>query len=119
MSARVERFYIATVSFALGMAGCAVGFTFGVIPYFRVSNFARYDGFFATCCIVGGLLGFFVGVANGARWYRSAEASPLAQRRMLTYLHRRGLDGRGVPQRTLNNAALRNLLGQNRARRSG
>ena len=117
LSARVERLYVAAVSFALGVAGTAVGFLLGVIPYFHTFNVTRYDGFFIACCLGGAVLGFFVGAANGARWYRSAEASPLVQRRMLTYLHRRGLDGRGVPQRTLNTASLRSLLGQSRSRR--
>ena len=116
LSARLEKFYIAVVAFALGVGGTAVGFMFGVIPYWHTRSVGRYDGFFLTCCLVGAFAGFVVGVVNGARWYRAAEASPLVQRRMLTYLHRRGVDARGVPSRTLNAASLRSLLGQSRSR---
>jgi len=117
MSARVEKLYIACVAFALGAAGTAIGFVFGVVPYFRFNDFTRYDGFFATCVGIGALAGFVVGMANGARWYRRSEASPLIQRRMLAYLHRRGLDGRGVPQRSVNTVSLRSLLGARRPSR--
>ena len=111
---RIESLYVGAVSFTLGAAGTAIGFLFGVIPYFHTANFPRYDGFFVACCIIGAAAGFVIGVVNGARWYRSAESSPLAQRRMLSYLRRRGMDPRGVPARTLNTVSLRSLLGQNR-----
>jgi len=117
LSARVERFYVAAISFSLGAGGMALGFLFGVIPYFHVHNVGRYDGFFATCVGMGALAGFLIGVVNGARWYRSGDMSPLAARRMLAYLYRRSVDGRGVPQRTLNSTTLRALLGSSRARR--
>lgn len=105
------------MAFLLGVAGTVIGFAFGVVPYFRSANFTQYDWFFATCVGVGAFAGFLVGVANGARWYRKAEESPLSQRRMLAYLHRRGLDARGVPQRSVNDATLRSLLGSRRASR--
>lgn len=108
---------MAAVAFSLGVAGTAIGFAFGVVPYFRSSDFSQYDWFFASCVGVGAFAGFVVGVANGARWYRATEASPLIQRRMLAYLHRRGLDGRGVPQRSVNDATLRSLLGARRPAR--
>jgi len=117
LSARVEKLYVACVAFSLGVAGTAIGFVFGVVPYFRTLNFSHYDWFFATCVGAGALVGFAVGVANGARWYRATEASPLTEKRMLAYLHRRGLDGRGVPQRTMNDATLRSLLGSRRSAR--
>jgi hypothetical protein len=118
LSARVEKLYVAFVAFFLGVAGTGVGFAFGVVPYFRSSDFSQYDWFFASCVGVGAFAGFVVGVANGARWYRATEESPLIQRRMLAYLHRRGLDGRGVPQRTVTGATLRSLLGSRRTARS-
>jgi hypothetical protein len=114
LSARVERLYITCVSFALGVAGTAVGFMFGVMPYFRSADLSQYDWFFSTCIAIGAFAGFLVGFANGARWYRATEASPLIQRRMLAYIHRRNHDGRGVPQRTLNGSSLRSLLGTRR-----
>jgi hypothetical protein len=114
----VEKLYVACVAFILGVAGTGVGFAFGVVPYFRSSDFSQYDWFFASCVGVGAFAGFLFGVANGARWYRSTEESPLIQRRMLAYLHRRGLDGRGVPQRSVNGATLRSLLGSRRTTRS-
>ena len=108
---RVERLYVACVAFSLGAAGTALGFALGVVPYFRVTDLSQYNWFFATCVGIGALAGFVIGVANGARWYRANEASPLVQRRMLAYMQRRGLEGRVVPQRTLNGTTLRALLG--------
>src|SRR5215813_12550313 len=89
ISARVETMYVACVAFGLGVVGTAIGFTFGVAPYWHSANYAQYDFFFGSCVAIGALTGFIVGVANGARWYRSKETSPLTQRRMLAYLHRR------------------------------
>lgn len=117
LSARVEKLYVAFVAFFLGVAGTGVGFAFGVVPYFRAADFSQYDWFFGSCVGVGAFAGFLVGVANAARWYRAAEESPLIQRRMLAYLHRRGLDGRGVPQRNVNATNLRSLLGSRRSAR--
>ena len=118
LARRVEGIYIACVSFALGAVGTAIGFTFGVVPYFRSAAFGRYDWFFASCVGAGAVAGFIVGVANGARWFRASEASPLTQKRMLAYLRRRGLDVRGVPQRTLNSTTMRSLLGSRRTPRA-
>lgn len=87
------------------------------MPYFRSAELTQHDWFFASCIVVGAVVGFLVGFANGARWYRASESSPLAQRRMLAYMQRRGFDGRGVPQRTLNNISLRALLGSRRPSR--
>ena len=117
LAARVERLYVACVSLVLCVAGTAIGFTFGVVPYFRAADLAQYDWFFTSCIAVGACVGFLVGFANGARWYRASEASPLVQRRMIAYMQRRGLDARGVPQRTVNNHSLRALLGTRRISR--
>lgn len=107
--------YVACISFALGVVGTAIGFTLGVMPYFREQlDFSQYDWFFVACVTLGAVFGFIIGVANGARWFRATEASPLIQRRMLAYLHRRGYDGRGVPQRTMNTISLSGLLGSRR-----
>jgi hypothetical protein len=115
LSGRVERMYVACVAFALGAAGSAIGFTFGVVPYYRDTiDFATNDWFFVVSVLIGALIGLVVGLANGQRWYRSAETSPLLQRRMLAYIKRRGVDGRGVPQRSLDSVTLRNLIGTRR-----
>jgi len=118
MSAKVEKLYVAAVSFALGVAGTALGFFLGVVPYFRVNDVNKYDWFFATCVGIGALAGFIIGVVNGARWYNATEASPLIQKRMLSYLHRRCVDARGVPQRTFTGSTLRSLLGSRRLPRA-
>lgn len=87
------------------------------MPYYRAADVSQYDWFFASCVALGAIFGFLIGVANGARWYRASEASPLIQRRMLAYLKRHEGDARGVPQRTLNGASLRALLGPRRTPR--
>jgi hypothetical protein len=107
--------YIACVSFALGVVGTAVGFAFGVVPYFRATlDLTQYDWFFLTSIAICALIGFVIGVLNGGRWYRKTEASPLIQRRMLAYLERRGSDARGVTVRSVNTISLRSLLGTKR-----
>ena len=101
LTARVERLYVACVSFALGAAGTAIGFTFGVVPYFRAVDASRYNVFFAACIAAGAFAGFVVGLVNGARWFRADGATPVGQRRMMSYLRRRDFDERGLPQRTV------------------
>jgi hypothetical protein len=120
ISARVERMYIAFVAFALGAAGTAIGFAVGVVPYFKATfDLTQYDWFFLSSISVCAVLGFIVGIANGARWYRATEASPLIQRRMLAYMHRHATDERGTTAvRTLNAISLRSLLGTNRQSRA-
>jgi len=104
--------YIACVAFALGVAGTAIGFTVGVLPYFRMTfDLTQYDWFFLASIAVCTGAGFIVGVLNGAKWYRASEASPLIQRRMLAYMHRRSSDDRHIPVRSMNAASLRSLLG--------
>jgi hypothetical protein len=104
--------YIAYVSFALGAAGTAAGFTLGVVPYFRGQlDVSRYDEFFLGSVAIGTIAGFIVGAFNGSKWFRASEVSPLIQRRMLAYMQRRNSDARGVPQRTINAASLRKLIG--------
>jgi hypothetical protein len=117
LAARVERLYVACVSLLLCFVGTAIGFSFGVVPYFRSADVSQHDWFFTGSIVVGACVGFVVGFANGARWYRATEATPLVQRRMLSYLQRRGLDARGLPQRTMNNHSLRALLGTRRITR--
>jgi hypothetical protein len=112
LSARLERLYVATVAVALACAGGAIGFFVGVVPYFRLTiDVSRYDGFFLACVVIGAVAGAIVGLAFGARWYRTTEASPLVQRRMLAYVRRKNLDGRFGAQRTMANVSLRNLIG--------
>jgi hypothetical protein len=115
LSARVERMYVACVAVALSAAGAAIGFTFGVVPYFREAlDFSKYDGFFGWSVLIGALVGLTVGMANARKWYRAAEASPLLQRRMLAYLQRRGSNERGVSVRSMNVISLRSLMGARR-----
>jgi hypothetical protein len=68
----------------------------------------------AVCAAIG----FVVGVANGARWYRASEASPLIQRRMLAYMERHAADERPTGVRTLNAISLKSLLGTKRQSRA-
>jgi len=72
---------------------------------------AGYDWIFATCVAAGTLIGLIVGIANGPKWYRASESSPLAQKRMLSYLRRKDLDSRYASQRTLNRVSLQALIG--------
>ena len=112
LSAQIERLYIACVSFALGVAGTAIGFTLGVVPYFRAQlDFSQYDWFFVTCVGIGTLVGAIIGAAFGPRWYRATEANPIVQRRLLSYLKRRQ-DTRVTAQRTIGTISLQSLLGK-------
>jgi hypothetical protein len=115
VAARVKHLYVAFVSFALGVAGTAIGFTVGVVPYFRsMVDLTRYDGFFLASILVCTSAGFIIGLANGAKWYRALDASPLSQKRMLAYMHRRNAADRDAGVRSLNAAGLRQLLGNGR-----
>lgn len=105
--------YVAAVSFALGVAGTAIGFSVGVLPYFRATlDMSQYDWFFASSLAICTATGFIVGVLNGAKWYRSTEASPLIQRRMLAYMERRAATEAATGVRTVNVVTLRSLLGK-------
>jgi len=111
--------YVAAVAFSLGVAGTAIGFAVGVIPYFRAAlNPSQYDWFFLTSLGVCTVVGFIVGVANGARWYHATEASPLIQRRMLSYMQRKSAEENTTGVRTLNAVSLRSLMGTKRAAQS-
>jgi hypothetical protein len=110
LAARLERIYIACVSFVLGVAGTIVGLVLGVAPYYR-SGHSTADWIFVTCVAAGTLIGLIVGIANGPKWYRASESSPLAQKRMLSYLRSKDLDSRYASQRTLNRVSLQALIG--------
>ncbi|HEY7995088.1 MAG TPA: hypothetical protein VID24_12825 [Candidatus Eremiobacteraceae bacterium] len=99
MTARLERFYVACVAFVIGAAGTAVGFTFGVVPYYGATDASTHDRFFAMCVGVGTLIGFLIGLANGVKLSRASRASATTQNRLLSYIRRRS-DSR-IPQRTL------------------
>lgn len=115
LHARVERLYTACVAIALAAAGSAIGFTFGVVPYFRETiDFSKYDGFFGWSVAIGAMVGLALGVLNAQKWYRASEAPPLLQRRMLAYLQRQRSDERGVPVRSVNVISLRSLMGSRR-----
>lgn len=115
IAARVKRLYVAFVSFALGVAGTAIGFTVGVVPYFHsMRDLTRSDGFFLTSILICTAVGLIVGLINGAKWYRALDESPLAQKRMLAYMHRRNMAERDTGVRSLNTASLRQLLGNGR-----
>jgi hypothetical protein len=102
LRARIERLYIASVAFTLGAAGTAVGFVFGIVPYFRPSiDMSQYDWFFVSCVAFGSLVGLCCGLAIAPRWYRDSEGSPHGQRRMLAYLPRRAMQSSGTSARTL------------------
>lgn len=107
LSARLERFYVACVALVVGAAGTAVGFTFGVVPYYGATDASTHDRFFALCVGVGTLLGFLIGIANGIMLSRASRPSLTTQRRLLSYIRRRA-DGR-MPQRTLHRINVRPL----------
>jgi len=107
LSARLERLYVACVALCVAIVGMAIGFTFGVVPYYGAAQASPHDLFFGGCVGVCTLLGFAVGLANGPRWYHASEPPPTTQRRMLSYLRRRGVDSRGVPQRTIHGITVR------------
>jgi len=107
LTARLERFYVACVAFAVGVAGTAVGFTFGVVPYYGATDASAHDRFFATCVIVGTLIGFLIGVANGLRLSRASRSSATTQKRLLSYIRRRSAGS--VPQRTIHRISVRPL----------
>jgi hypothetical protein len=112
LSARIERLYVSFVCAFLCFAGGAIGFTLGVVPYFRITlDVSQYNGFFVACVGVGAMAGIAVGIVFGPKWYRATEASPLVQRRMLAYMRRKNLDGRYAGQRTMSAASLRQLIG--------
>lgn len=81
---------MACVAFVVGAAGMAVGFTFGVVPYYGATDASAHDRFFAVCVGLGTLLGIVVGFVNGARLAKASQTSPLVQKRLLAYLRRRG-----------------------------
>lgn len=99
LSARLERFYVACVAFVVGAAGTAVGFTFGIVPYYGATDASTHDRFFAVCVLVGTLIGFLIGLANGVKLSRASRPSATTQKRLLSYIRRRG-DNR-MPQRTI------------------
>jgi hypothetical protein len=107
LTARLERFYIACVAFIVGAAGTAVGFTFGIVPYYGATDASIHDRFFAICVAVGALIGFLIGLANGVRLSRASQPSSTTQKRMLSYIRRRGAGD--VPQRTLHRISVRPL----------
>ena len=105
LSARLERFYVACVAFVVGAAGTAVGFTFGVVPYYGATDASTHDRFFAMCVVVGTLSGFIIGLANGVKLSRASRPSATTQKRLLSYMRRRS-DGR-TPQRTIHRINVR------------
>lgn len=82
----------------------AVGFTFGVVPYYGATDASAHDKFFAICVGAGTLLGLIVGYLNGMRLSRASQASPSTQKRLLAYLRRRETR---MPQRTINRITVR------------
>ena len=107
LTARLERFYVACVAFVVGAAGTAVGFTFGVVPYYGATDASTHDSFFAICVGAGTLLGFLIGLANGVKLSRASRPSPTTQKRLLSYIRRR-VEGR-IPQRTIQRISVRPL----------
>lgn len=107
LAARLERFYIACVAFIVGAAGTAVGFTFGIVPYYGATDASVHDKFFAVCVIVGALIGFVIGLANGVKLSRASKPSSTTQKRLLSYLRRRGAGN--VPQRTIHRITVQPL----------
>jgi len=107
LAARLERFYVACVAFVIGAAGTAVGFTFGVVPYYGATDASTHDRFFAMCVGVGTLIGFLIGLANGVKLSRASRPSATTQKRLLSYIRRRG-DSR-IPQRTIHRINVRPL----------
>ena len=105
LTQRLERFYVACVAFFVGAAGMAVGFTFGVVPYYGATDASMHDKFFSICVGAGTLLGLVIGFVNGMRLSRASQASPTTQKRLLAYLRRRG-ESR-MPERTLNRISVR------------
>jgi hypothetical protein len=107
LTARLERFYIACVAFIVGAAGMAVGFTFGIVPYYGAADASVHDRFFAICVVVGALIGFAIGLANGVKLSRASRPSSTTQKRLLEYMRRRGAGN--VPQRTIHRITVRPL----------
>ena len=105
LTQRLERFYIACVAFVVGAAGMAIGFTFGIVPYYGATDASAHDKFFAVCVGAGTLLGILIGFVNGMRLSRAAQTSPMVQKRLLAYLRRRGESQ--LPQRTLHRISVR------------
>lgn len=107
LAVQLERFYIACVAFIVGAAGTAVGFTFGIVPYYGATDASVHDKFFAVCVVVGALIGFAIGLANGVRLSRASNPSSTTQKRLLSYIRRRGAGN--VPQRTIHRITVRPL----------
>ncbi|HYK52735.1 MAG TPA: hypothetical protein VEV38_04325 [Candidatus Eremiobacteraceae bacterium] len=107
MAKRLERFYIACVAFIVGAAGTAVGFTFGIVPYYGATDASVHDKFFAVCVAVGTLIGFAIGLANGVKLSRASQPSSTTQRRLLSYIRRRG--NGNMPQRTIHRISVQPL----------
>lgn len=107
LTERLERFYVACVAFVVGAAGTAVGFTFGIVPYYGATDASAHDRFFAICVGLGTLLGFLIGLANGVKLSRASRPSPTTQKRLLSYIRRRA-DGL-MPQRTIRSFSVRPL----------
>ena len=104
LTARLERFYVACVAFIIGAMGTAVGFTLGIVPYYGATDASTHDKFFSICVVVGALIGFLIGLANGVRLSRASQPSQTIQKRMLSYIRRR--DSR-TPQRTIHRINVR------------
>lgn len=83
----------------------AVGFTFGVVPYYGAADASIHDKFFAICVGAGTLLGLIIGFVNGSRLSRESQASTTTQKRLLAYIRRRGEPR--MPQRTIHNINVR------------
>ena len=107
LTARLERFYIACVAFIVGAAGTAVGFTFGIVPYYGATDASVHDRFFAVCVVVGALIGFAIGLANGVKLSRASQPSSTTQKRMLSYIRRRGAGN--MPHRTIHRISVQPL----------